>query len=228
MTDRRWVFASTLFTLAAGLLLAADGGAARAAEGPLSPCHQYYPNIPGEVLLENDKVVVQRFIFPPGQWEGVHAHPPDQLYIHIKGGEWTVRYGDRTDTGRSETGSVGWYGPVSLEADHESVNSGSEPIDLIWVTLNRAVWLKTKVYTWSRQRRGSSLGDASAILSLGSFTRSLSCLYGVWRRDDCEGGLDARAARRLVPPTGRDSSRPDDLKPDNLKDEADRWTTTPP
>ena len=103
--------------------------------GPKSPCHQHYPNISGRVLLENDKVVVQRFTFPPGQWEGVHAHPPDQLYIHIKGGEWTVRYGDRTETGRSETGSVGWYGPVELSADHESVNSGDEPIDLIWVTL---------------------------------------------------------------------------------------------
>ncbi len=105
------------------------------AHGPESPCHQYYPNVPGEVLLENDKVVVQRFIFQPGQWEGVHAHPPDQLYIHVKGGEWTVRYGSRTDSGYSETGSVGWYGPVPLSADHESVNSGDEPIDLIWVTL---------------------------------------------------------------------------------------------
>lgn len=102
---------------------------------PLSPCHQYYPNIPGEVLLENDKVVVQRFIFPPGQWEGVHSHPPDQLYIHIKGGHWTVRYGKKMHSGYSETGSVGWYGPVDLSADHESVNSGDEPIDLIWVTL---------------------------------------------------------------------------------------------
>ena len=30
-----------------------------------NPCHQYYPNIPGEVLLENDKVVVQKFHFSP-------------------------------------------------------------------------------------------------------------------------------------------------------------------
>ena len=99
MAVRARKFTSTLSSLTArslavGLLLAGPGGPARAADGPLSPCHQYYPNIPGEVLLENDKVVVQRFIFPPGQWEGVHAHPPDQLYIHIKGGQWTVRFGD--------------------------------------------------------------------------------------------------------------------------------------
>lgn len=104
-------------------------------DGPESPCHQYYPNIPGKTLLENDKVVVQRFIFPPGQWEGVHSHPGDQLFIHIKGGQWTVRTGDTYDTGFWKTGSVGWYGAVDEKADHESKNSGSAPIELIWVTL---------------------------------------------------------------------------------------------
>ena len=103
-----------------------------------NPCHQHYPNIPGELLLENEKVVVQKFIFPPGQWEGIHSHPPDQLYIHIKGGEWTVKYGEKIfPAQRSETGSVGWYGPVPLSARHESVNSGDEPIELIWVTLKQ-------------------------------------------------------------------------------------------
>ena len=98
-------------------------------------CYQTYPNIPGRLLLENDKVVVQRFEFLPGQWEGVHVHPPNQLFIHIKGGQWTSRTGSRYDSGWWETGSVGWYGPIALADDHESMNSGSEPIDLIWVTL---------------------------------------------------------------------------------------------
>ena len=98
-------------------------------------CHQTYPNVEGRVLIENDKFVVQRFIFPPGQWEGVHAHPPHQIYIHLKGGSWTVRNGEDYQNFRSPNGSVGFYGPVSLEDDHESVNSGTEPIDLIWVTL---------------------------------------------------------------------------------------------
>ncbi|MEM7287890.1 MAG: hypothetical protein AAF480_16175 [Actinomycetota bacterium] len=103
--------------------------------GPQSPCHQYYPNIAGQTLLENDLVVVQRFIFPPGQWEGVHSHPENGVYIHLQGGEWTVRYGDYEETEVSPTGSVGWLGRVDLEDNHESVNSGTEPIDLIWVTL---------------------------------------------------------------------------------------------
>jgi predicted metal-dependent enzyme (double-stranded beta helix superfamily) len=96
----------------------------------------YYPNIPGEVLLENDKLVVQRFIIEPGQWEGIHRHPPDQLYIHIKGGEWTVKYGDDAETSVSATGEVGWSDtPTEFSAMHESGNTGDEPIDLIWVNL---------------------------------------------------------------------------------------------
>ncbi len=106
------------------------------ADGPESSCHQYYPNIPGETLLDNETVVVQRFIIPAGQWEGVHRHPPNQLYIHVKGGEWTVRYGDRKETSVSPDGEVGWSSEgLGLGADHESQNSGDETIDLIWVAV---------------------------------------------------------------------------------------------
>ena len=75
-----------LMAFAIGIAIAHTDLLSAKTKGPASPCHQHYPNIEGEVLLENDKVVVQRFIFPPGQWEGVHSHPPDQLYIHLKGG----------------------------------------------------------------------------------------------------------------------------------------------
>ena len=98
-------------------------------------CGQSYPNIRGKLLLENNKVVVQRFSFPPGQWEGVHSHPANQLYIHLTEANWKVRYGDRIETGSFPAGSIGWFGPVGLEEDHESVNIGDEPIELIWVTL---------------------------------------------------------------------------------------------
>ena len=110
--------------------------AAQGADGPASPCHQFYPNVPGETLLDNDTVVVQRFIIPPGQWEGVHAHPPNQLYIHVKGGEWMVRFADKMETSVSPDGEVGWSDKgLGLDADHESQNSGDQPIDLIWVAV---------------------------------------------------------------------------------------------
>ena len=117
--------------LITGLLLCSSGWAEQS-----NPCHQYYPNILGELLLENDKLVVQRFTVQSGQWEGIHRHPPDQLYIHIKGGEWTVKYGDEATTSYSPTGEIGWDDSATeLSELHESGNTGDESIDLVWVTL---------------------------------------------------------------------------------------------
>ena len=105
-------------------------------DGPPNRCHMYYPNISGELLLENDKLVVQRFIVEAGQWEGIHRHPPNQLYIHVNGGEWTVRYGDQATTSDSPDGEIGWSDTATeMSAMHESGNTGDEAIDLIWVTL---------------------------------------------------------------------------------------------
>lgn len=94
--------------------------------------YQHYPNIPGEVLIDNDHVVVQRFIVEPGAWEGIHSHPGKQIYIHVRGGEWTVRGGGKETVGTSADGSVGWMDAVDLSEQHES---GNTTIELIWVTL---------------------------------------------------------------------------------------------
>lgn len=96
-----------------------------------------YPNIPGEDLLENDRVIVQRFTVQPGEWEGVHAHRPNMLYIHIKGGYWA----DRTNTQPVRTyppdpdGALDWQPTFDISEGHQSGNVGKEPIDIIWVSL---------------------------------------------------------------------------------------------
>lgn len=100
--------------------------------------HLNYPNIPGEDLLENERVVVQRFLIQPGQWEGVHAHRPGMLYIHVRGGQWAARSKHEREheyPTPSPDGEVGWMTPVAIEEGHESGNVGPNPIDLIWVTL---------------------------------------------------------------------------------------------
>jgi len=117
--------------LIAGLLLCSNGWAEQS-----NPCHQYYPNIPGELLLENDKLVVQRFTIQPGQWEGIHRHPPDQLYIHIKGGEWTVKYGDGATTSYSPTGEIGWDDSATelneLQERHSEITANGIVLPVVW------------------------------------------------------------------------------------------------
>lgn len=113
-----------------------------AAAPAATPKYRYldYPNIPGEDLLENDLVIVQRFLVDPGQWEGVHAHHPDMLYIHIKGGRWAARSKDQPPhpyPDASPDGSVGWMPTIDLSEEHQSGNVGPNPIDLIWVTLKK-------------------------------------------------------------------------------------------
>jgi hypothetical protein len=99
-----------------------------------------YPNIPGEDLLENDSVIVQRFFVAPGQWEGVHAHHPDMLYVHVKGGQWGARSKREPEhpyDHPAADGEVGWMPTIDISEGHESGNIGSEPIDLIWITLKK-------------------------------------------------------------------------------------------
>lgn len=105
---------------------------------PSEAYHLNYPDIPGEDVYENDRLVVQRFVVAPGQWEGPHAHRPGMVYIHVKGGQWAAR--SKTEAEHqypdySPDGEVGWMEPIDASVGHESGNVGKEPIDLIWVTL---------------------------------------------------------------------------------------------
>jgi len=114
--------------------------AAHAGNDARKPKYAYldYPSIPGEDLLENDLVIVQRFRVEPGQWEGVHAHHPDMLYIHVKGGQWGARSYSEPEhpyDHPAADGEVGWMPTIDIGEGHESGNIGAQPIDLIWVTL---------------------------------------------------------------------------------------------
>jgi quercetin dioxygenase-like cupin family protein len=112
--------------------------AGTASTGPRPDEYLNYPNIPGEDLLENSRVIVQRFTVNPGQWEGVHAHRPNTLYIHIKGGQWAARSKKEPEHPYPELspdGEVGWMPTIGISEGHESGNVGQQPIDLIWVTL---------------------------------------------------------------------------------------------
>ena len=98
---------------------------------------QVYPDIPLELLLENERLIVQRVKVKPSEWEGLHSHSGGQIYIHIKGGMWSERRGGVLYPGTeiTRTGAVGWMEEIPIEVGHESGNTGDTIIDLIWVTL---------------------------------------------------------------------------------------------
>jgi predicted metal-dependent enzyme (double-stranded beta helix superfamily) len=108
----------------------------------IAHAQQTYPNIDGEVLLDDDRVVVQRFVLEPGQWEGIHEHPEHQLVIVLKNtDELTFRFGgaERVFTGpedeNPEAMDVFWRpGPVSMSDQHDSGNTGTRPLEWIAIT----------------------------------------------------------------------------------------------
>ncbi len=102
--------------------------------------HLSYPNVPGEDLLENDFVIVQRFTLMPGQWEGPHGHQPNTLWIFVRGGKGAARSKQEPEHPYPRPfadGEVGWMTPIDPSAGHESGNVDDHPSDFIWVILRR-------------------------------------------------------------------------------------------
>ena len=93
----------------------------------------HYPNIAGEDVFENDRVLVQKFVLQPGEWEGIHSHSGNQLYVMLSEGETTVRYGDDERISPSFLGQVGWQSAVDITEAHESGNTGDTPVGWLWV-----------------------------------------------------------------------------------------------
>jgi predicted metal-dependent enzyme (double-stranded beta helix superfamily) len=96
-----------------------------------------YPNIPGEDVLENDQMIVQRFKMNPGEWEGIHAHNPNTFYIFIKGGEWVSKSKMHPDgvPGSAADGLVAWMDTIGLTEEHQSGNTGTTSTEVVWVAL---------------------------------------------------------------------------------------------
>ena len=100
---------------------------------------QTYPNIEGETLLEDDRIIVQRFELKPGQWEGIHEHPEYQLVIVLNStNELVYRFrGSERVFERPEEDSVRAFwrpGPVYMSDEHESGNTGDRTLEWIAIT----------------------------------------------------------------------------------------------
>jgi hypothetical protein len=104
------------------------------------PFRLTYPNLEnsnGEVVLTNGHVVLQRLVVGPGEWEGIHSHSGNQVYVHIKGGIWSERRGgvQSAPSPLLKAGSVGWIDAIDLSQGHDMGNTGDTTIDLVLVTL---------------------------------------------------------------------------------------------
>lgn len=103
---------------------------------------QTYPNIEGKTLYDDERVIVQQFKLEPGIWEGIHEHPEHQLVIVLSSTD-ELRYRFRgkervfTESGDQEDDNynVFWRpGPVSMEDQHESGNTGTRNLEWIAIT----------------------------------------------------------------------------------------------
>ena len=106
-------------------------GAAAADAIPHTVPGTLYADVPAAVALENERILVRRFVIQPGQPTGREAHGAHQLLIFVKGGVLTSR-----STGRASLwpdGRVVWLDKAGQ--DDGSTNTGRQPIELLWVVL---------------------------------------------------------------------------------------------
>ena len=157
-------------------------------------------------------VIVQRFTVNPGQWEGVHAHHPDMLYIHIKGGQWAAR--SKTEPEHpypqpSPDGEVGWMPTIPLSVGHESGNIGKAPIDLIWVTLRSSdcAFRAAPYYRRRRDAGGKDVDEAGRPQPLAGIDGELRRARRRYRLGSLQRRVDRGAQGGRIPGDGRGSCR---------------------
>jgi quercetin dioxygenase-like cupin family protein len=81
-------------------------------------------------------MIVQRAQIEPGEWTGIHSHPGNQVYIHLKGGTWSERHRHEQSAPTSvEAGSVGWLDAIDISERHDVGNTGDTTLDFVLVTI---------------------------------------------------------------------------------------------
>lgn len=97
----------------------------------VSAVRQAYPNLPSDVVFENDQIVAQRVTAEPGTWAGEHSHPGGQIAVVLKGATQISREGGE-ETER--TFSAGEVVAVEPTEAHDHMLSG-DGADFVLITL---------------------------------------------------------------------------------------------
>jgi len=90
------------------------------------------PAFGSKVLVDNDKVRVQRLSVPAGFRETMQVVPNDQIAIQVTPGQLEVTISGQKTAGRIEPGTT-FYVPKN--APHQFLNTGAAPYDVVVVML---------------------------------------------------------------------------------------------
>jgi len=117
---RRLILVSTLGMLTVPFILTAG------AQAPPGPAFS------SRVLVNNDRVQIQRLSVPAGFREALQVVPNDQIAIQVTPGDLEVVISGQKTAGRIEPGTT-FY--VPRNAPHQFLNMGKVPYDVVVVML---------------------------------------------------------------------------------------------
>ena len=98
----------------------------------ISAVRQAYPNLPSEVVFENDQLVAQRVTGEPGSWTGEHSHGESQLAVVLKGGTVLFREGGEETERTFADGDVFMLEPTE---SHDHTVTSDAGIDFILISM---------------------------------------------------------------------------------------------
>jgi len=90
------------------------------------------PAFASKMLVNNDRVQIQRLSVPAGFRETLQVVPNDQIAIQITPGDLEVQINGQKTTGRIEPGTT-FYVPKN--APHQFLNVGTAPYDVVVVMI---------------------------------------------------------------------------------------------
>lgn len=99
---------------------------------PILTARAQAPTFASKMLVNNDRVSIQRLSVPAGFRETLQVVPNDQIAIQITAGDLEVQINGQKTTGRIEPGTA-FYVPKN--APHQFLNVGNAPYDVVVVML---------------------------------------------------------------------------------------------
>jgi len=90
------------------------------------------PAFASKLLVDNDRVQIQRLSVPAGFREALQVAPNDQIAIQVTPGDLEVVISGQKTAGRIEPGTA-FYVPKN--APHQFLNMGKAPYDVVVVML---------------------------------------------------------------------------------------------